>query len=179
MKIKNLINLAVFSAMMMSPLVLSAKSHHHCSSDHHHNNNNNAIKTIRNQDVAGYYQISGFTNSTDPTVNPLEIQSQALVGQVRILKNGTGSIRFIDLITIVNNQAVNTHLENVPLTYTLGPINGYGVVSLPNFPTPGVNRELTVSFKMHEGKVTGFSQLVTDINVPTSKWSLIQGERFN
>lgn len=138
-----------------------------------------SAKEICERDVAGKYQFSGFSNSLDGAGTLGQPQSQAVVGQLVFNKDNTGMITFADLVVIINGQIVNLKRENVPFTYTLGPQNGYGVAVVQDFPSPGVNPTFSISFKKHKGKVVGFSQLVSENNLPTARWTLIQGERFN
>ncbi len=154
-------------ALLTSPVLISAECHHH---EH---------RNITGDDVEGYYQTSGFSNSLDGIGSPTQPQSQATVGQARFFDDGTGVITFVDLVVIIGGDLVDIHQENLPFTYTLGPINGQGTVTIPNFPVPGLVPVFAISFKKHDGKVTGFSLLIIDNNVPTSRWTLIQGERFN
>jgi hypothetical protein len=156
-------------AALASPSAVSAG--HHSSSEHH-------IKTIKAKHVAGTYQISGFSNSLDGSGSPSDPQSQGIVGQGVFYSDGTGILPFVDLVPIIGNNIVDIHQENVQFTWTLGPLNGYGTVTLQNFPAPGLFPTFAVSFKLHDGDVVGFSLLTIGNNIPTSRWTLIQGDRF-
>ncbi|MGZ3633674.1 MAG: hypothetical protein ACXU9U_03155 [Parachlamydiaceae bacterium] len=156
-------------AALASPSVVSAG---------HHSSSEDSIKTIKAKHVAGTYQISGFSNSLDGSGTALQPQSQGIVGQAVFYSDGTGILPFVDLVPIIGNNIVDVHQENVQFTWTLGPINGYGTVTLQNFPGPGLFPTFAVSFKLHHGHVSGFSLLTTSNNIPTARWTLIQGDRF-
>ena len=137
------------------------------------------LRTITNRDIAGTYQFSGFSNSTDGVGSPAAPQSQAVVGQATINADGTALIRFIDLTAVINNQIVNIHRENVLATYGLGPNNGQLTIQIFNFPEPGANPVFTASVRTECGRVTGFSFLTALNSVPTRLWTLVQVERIN
>lgn len=159
--------------LVFSPFFISAHHHDDCSSSEHHHE-----KRIKESDVVGTYQISGFSNSLDGPGTPTQPQSQSVIGQLQFFKHGVGRIVFVDFTVVVGGQIFNNHFENIPFTYSLGPINGQGVAVVPDFPVVGTNPTFSMSFKMRNGKVVGFSQLVTASTTPTSRWTLIQGERF-
>jgi hypothetical protein len=134
---------------------------------------------ITNSDLAGTYQFSGFSNSTDGVGSPVFPQSQAVVGQAIINADGTALITFIDLTAVINNQIVHIHRNNVLATYGLGPVNGQLTIQIFDFPAAGANPVFTASVKTNCGKVTGFSFLTALNSVPTRLWTLVQAERIN
>jgi hypothetical protein len=82
---------------------------------------------------------------------------------------------------IIGGGLVDIHQEGVAFTWTLGPINGYATATLIDFPAPGIDPTFAVSFKLHHGEVTGFSQVIINNGAATSvtpRWTLIQGDRF-
>lgn len=135
-------------------------------------------KLIRKRDVVGSYQFSGFSNTVVPT-SPLLPQSQAVVGRATFTENGTGIVEFINGVANVNGILTSTPRFALPFTYALGPVNGEGTLTLPNFPLPGDLVTYTLSFKSRKGKVVGFSQLTTTTTLTDGLWTLIQAERFN
>jgi hypothetical protein len=160
------------TAFMTNPVDLSAKHHSSSSCEHQ-------IHQITFQDVSGTFQISGFSNSLDGIGSPSQPQSEGVIGQAAFYTNGTGFLNFIDFTAIIAGNISNIHEVGVPFTYTVGPLNGYGTVTIQNFPVPGQNIEFALSFKMHKGKVDGFSMLNILENVPSSIWILLEGNRFN
>lgn len=132
---------------------------------------------ITNKSVAGTYEISGFSNSFPSA--PLGIEAQAVVGQITLNRDGTGVIPFADftIVTIVGT-VVTQHFVDVQATYTLGPVDGQGSITLFDFPTTGANPVFAVSFKKRCDRVVGFSALIT-ANTTSNLWTLIQAERFN
>ncbi|HEV8051854.1 MAG TPA: hypothetical protein VGP47_05110 [Parachlamydiaceae bacterium] len=129
------------------------------------------------KDVAGTYQISGFSNSFPGA--PLGIQSQAVVGQVTFNSDGTVVVPFVNFTVVtIAGTVISTPFTNVQGVYTLGPVDGQGSLTLFNFPTQGANPQFAISFKRHCQKIVGFSALTT-VNTTSNLWTLIQGERFN
>ncbi|MGZ3633673.1 MAG: hypothetical protein ACXU9U_03160 [Parachlamydiaceae bacterium] len=162
---KKYLGLLMTAALLMSSSALSADS-------------SKCPKRIQPKHVAGTYQLSGFSNSLDGAGSVADPQSQGIVGQGVFNSDGTGTLTFVDLVPIIGNNIADIHQENVAFTYTVGPLNGYGTVTLQNFPAPGLYPTFAVSFKLHKGKVEGFSLLTTSNTIPTARWTLIQGERF-
>jgi hypothetical protein len=153
------------AALFASPMLLSAKHHSSSHENEHH--------CITYKDVAGTYQISGFSNSLDGGGTLLQPQSNASTGQLTLYKNGMGVLNFVDAASIVNNTLQSLHLEGIEFTYTVGPIDGYGAINFTS-PFPGTG---AISFKKHEGKVVGFSSITT--SQPGSLWGLLQADRFD
>jgi hypothetical protein len=163
---KKYLGLLMTAVLLMSSSALSASSSQKCP------------KRILPKHVAGTYQLSGFSNSLDGTGSAADPQSQGIIGQGVFNSDGTGTLTFVDLVPIVSNNIVDIHQENVAFTYTVGPLNGYGTVTLQNFPAPGLYPTFAVSYKLHKGKVVGLSLLTKSNTIPTARWTLIEAERF-
>lgn len=165
--------LGVLAAMAFfaSPFALSAS--HSCGCQ--------PIKPLTYKDVAGTYQLNGFSNSLDGSGTLLQPQSQAAVGQATFNKDGTGNLNFIEFVVIVNDNITRISRTDVPFTYSLESGNGFGTVTIQDFPAPGLNPKFALSFKRHKGKVKGFSQVtIENPGVPsTARWTLLQGKRYS
>ncbi len=130
---------------------------------------------ITNKQVAGTYQLSGFSNSFPGA--PLGVESQALVGQVTLNNDGTGVVNFgnFTVVDILGNVSTFP-LAGVQLTYVLGE-DGQATFTLLNFPVAGANPQFAVSFKKRCKRVTGFSG-VTTVNTTSNLVTIFQAERF-
>lgn len=152
---------------------------HLSASEHEASFHSHCDKSITFASVAGTYQINGFSNSFPGATSLIPAESQAAVGQIVFNKDGTGVVTFVDFTVILaNGTFTSTHFTDVNFTYTLGPINGYGTLTLQDFPISGVDPVFAISFKKHHHKVEGFSAVTTG-NTTSSLWTLLQGERFN
>lgn len=150
-----------------SPLALSADH-----KDHEHDKSN----------VEGKYQFSGFsTNNSGSQQSAQQAQNsttQTFVGQLKLKKHDNGIISFINFSSLDSGSSGSVRLENVPFTYVLGPKNGEGTFFFNNFPTPGNNTTLGVSFKSEHGVVTGFSAISLNQSGESGA-VLLQGVRFD
>lgn len=158
-------SLIVAAACLASPLHLMAGP------------SGNGGNCICKKSVAGTYQISADSNSFPGA--PLNIEAQAATGQVILHKDGTATVPFVNFTVVTTGGTiVSTPFTNVTGTYTLGPVEGQGYLTLNNFPSAGANPVFALSFKRHEGKVVGFSA-VTTVNTTSNLVTLIQAVRFS
>lgn len=132
---------------------------------------------IEAKQVAGTYQLSGFSNSFPAA--PLGVESQAIVGQIELNADGTGVVNFgnFTYVTVVGT-VVTVPLFGLHLTWALGAVDGQATINLLNFPVTGANPVFAISFKKRCKRVSGFSGLTT-FNPTSNLWTLIQAERFN
>lgn len=136
----------------------------------------NLMADITVKNVAGTYQLSGFSNSFPAA--PLGVESQAIVGQIELFTDGTGIVNFGNL-TVVSTLGVVTTLPlaGVHLTWALGAVDGQATITLLNFPVTGANPVFAISFKKRCNRVSGFSGITT-VNTTSNLVTIIQAERF-
>lgn len=153
------------------------------------NNSIDAIEPITNKQVKGTYATQGFTNSLCNECS-FPFSSAASIGKLVLRDNGTGVFQFVDLTVIFECESFTNQFYNIPVTYALNSsINGVGTLTLQDFPSTGCSITLDLVFKVRDGQIVGFNQLLNSgtqdtVNTPDSLngiplWFLGTGDKYS
>ncbi len=114
--------------------------------------------------VKGTYVTGGFSDFVPDD----EINAAASIGQLVLKGNGTGYFTFLAIsVTFVDEFTETFNFYDVPVTYAfdLG-VNGVATLTLPDFFGSGSPLYLYLVFKVRDGEVVGFNQLLINDSVP-------------